>query len=253
MGVNIENARIEIELDVRRALEDLQEVESGLGRARGRRRRGRDGAALDRDRGRPGARGAAVAVTAATAARGGLRRAVAFAAKLGAGLTVAEVIRNTPEIVRAVIGEETLGKRLVDLLPLPDTAKEILAANEIGATRIGELVNDLSKRIAQVEGTLKTTVRAATLAYDLMMEGKIPEAGAAAISEIRRAFSGESAGPGAAEALGIAAEALEILDAFRAYNTAESLFRQRARGVQIRNSVEDLDNLFRAAGGGASK
>lgn len=252
MVVKIDDARIEIELDNRSALKDLEEIESGLGRARARRRRG-PAAAEDRRPGGGRFAPTAAGLTAATAA-GGLRRAVRFAAKVGAGLTAAELIRNAPEILRAVVGEETLEKQARDLIPIPDFILDATAAGKaIGDLNIGDAIDSLAERIAQVEGTLKTTVRAATLAYDLLMEGKIPEAGAAAIREIRNAFSGESAGPGAAEALGIATEALEILDAFRAYNTAQSLFRQRARGVQIRNSVEDLDGLFRAAGGGAGK
>lgn len=261
MVVKIDDARIEVELDVRRALGDLGEIESRLERARRRRGRGRPGAEPGGERRPGGRRLLAPAAVGAAAARagGGLRRAVGFAAKLGGGLTVAEVIRNAPEIVRAavgaVVGEEALETRLLDVLPVSDFVKEILAANVIGVTSLASLVDDLAKRIAQLEGGLKTTAKAAVLAYDLLRLGQITEAGAGAIALIKDAISpgGEPVDPATAEALGITAELLDVFDAFQAYNTAESLFKQRARGLQIRGLGDNLDGLFRAPGGGAGK
>ena len=197
---------------------------------------------------------AAAAAGRAATAGGRIGGAVKFAAKLAGGLTLVEVIRQAPAILPALLGEETLSKEIRDLIPLPDA---VLAATGIddalGGTRIEDVIEGLGKRITEIEGLLKTTVKAATLAYDLLAEGKLAEAGAGAILEIRRAISPGSATEAGGGPLGITEEVGSILDAFRAYNTAESLFRQRTVHARASSFLENQQRGFRASGGGVSK
>jgi len=186
-----------------------------------------------------------VAVTgvtvAAAKAKGGLSQAVGFATKVVAGLSLIEVIRQSPAIIPAILGEEAMRG---DLIP--------------GLVTVQDAVESLGKRIAQIEGTLKTTVRAATLAYDLLQEGRLAEAGASAILEIRRAISpfpqdGKIDDKGVGGLLGVTEEVGAIFSAFQAYNTAEALFRQRTVGARFRGFLDAQQQGFRAAGGGVSK
>lgn len=243
MVVKLDDARIEVSIDVSQATGELREIESKLDTARKRRRRG-GGEAVDpgRESRRGGRR--VVAVTGATVAAArarGLSQTVRFATKLVAGLSLIEVIRQSPAIIPALLGEETMQG---DLIP--------------GLVTVQEAVESLGKKIAQIEGTLKTTVKAATLAYDLLQEGKLAEAGASAILEIRRAISpfqqdGKIDDKGVGGPLGFTEEVGAIFSAFRAYNTAEALFRQRTVSARFRGFLEAQQQGFRAAGGGVSK
>lgn len=255
MVVKIDDARIEVSLDVSQALGELREIESKLDTARQRRRRG-GGEVVDpgrerRARGRRVVAVTGVTVTAARATAGrsgvatatgaGMAQAVGFATKLVAGLSLIEVIRQSPAIIPALLGEETMQG---DLIP--------------GLVTVQEAVESLGKKIAQIEGTLKTTVKAATLAYDLLQEGKLAEAGASGILEIRRAISpfpqdGRIDDKGVGGPLGFTEEVGAIFSAFRAYNTAEALFRQRTVSARFRGFLEAQQQGFRAAGGGVSK
>lgn len=244
MVVRIDNAKLEVELDVRQALGELREIESKLDTARQRRRRGAvEAVDPDRERRRGGRRVVAVTgvTVAAAKAKGGLPQAVGFATKLVAGLSLIEVIRLAPAILPAILGEEVMR---ADLIP--------------GLLTVQEAVESLGKKIAAIEGTLKTTVRAASLAYDLLQEGKLAEAGASASLEIRRAISpfpqdGKIDDKGVGGLLGVTEEVGAIFSAFQAYNTAEALFRQRTGEARAKGFLDAQQQGFRAAGGGVSK
>lgn len=285
MVVKLDDARIEVEIDVREAIDDLGQIESRLDRAKARRSRGVERVDPGRDS-RIGVRRAGAAAALGRAAGGGIRGAVRFAAKLGAGLTIAEIIRQSPAILPAILGEETMRQELIkerDLipeftlpqsLPIPGTdtdlfsvfgldalrGKKFFEGSEIPGVTIQEVVESLGKKIAEIEGILKTTVKAATLAYDLLNEGKLAEAGASAILEIRRAISPSSQSgqlgdetKGVGGPLGFTEEVGSILDSVRAYNTAEARFKQRAVGARFGAFLENQQQGFRAAGGGVSK
>lgn len=254
MVVKVEDARIEVEIDVRRALDQTREIESTLERARARKRLGQ--ARIDPGiEGRLGTRrlGAAVAgLGVGRAAAGGLRSAVALAAKVGFGLTLTEIIRTAPSLIPAILDEETLRTQIFPEIDI--------AGIKIEGVTIDTVVRALGEKIAEIEGTLATTMRGLTLMLDLTAEGRFAEGAAGALKFIQRAIGpstrkGELTEESAREAgfLGVFEEAGQIFDAFRAYNTAEALFKQRARTARYRELLDNQAQQFRAAGGGVSK
>jgi len=256
MVVKIDDARIEVELDVQRALGELKEIESSLDRAKGARR----GAPrrTDKDRTtRSGLRGAGAAVAAGRLAGGGLRGAVRFAAKVGGGLTIAEVVRKLPALIPAIIGREGLDKTLIPEIDIPEFnvfGQTFFEGKEFDGLKVRDAVESLGKKIAQIEATLKTTIDAGVLAYDMLAEGRLAEAGGAALSHLTQALSPGPRDKATTDFLGgVGKEFVEIIDAYQAYNTAEALFRQRTVNARASGFIDDSMQGFRAGGGGVSK
>ncbi len=257
MVVRLDSAKIEVEIDTRRAVRELGEVESQLDRARTRRRRGPDrvdpgapGRAAARRLGAAAAVGAAGAgARAAGAAGGGLKRAVGLAAKVGLGISAIEAIRQAPSLLPAFLPREVLEAEI------PPILLKLLGFDRDEGLNVAEMIRGLQKGIADLEAGMASTLKGFQLLNASLQEGKLVEAGfegAGALSEAIRVFL---RGKSPDERLSFPAfeELSSIFTAHLSYGRAERRFRQLTKEAENTRTVENIQRAVSAGGGGVSR
>ncbi len=264
MPVNLEDARIQVEIDIRRATAEVREVESQLEKARERRRvgvrridPGRETRAVGRSLAAAGAFGAGRVVG------GGLRRAVGLAAKFGLVLSAAEAIRQAPAILpeilpealleqRVIPGEVEIGLRILGQGELADVVKEL--------STVRGLIGGLQRSIAEIEATLVSTMDAVRFGADLAAEGKFVEGAFKLNAELRKALSSFAKGERITTIgirgglnLSLPPDVTDTMNAFTSYNRARAIQKQYANRTEKAVLIDNQKEAFRAAGGGANR
>ncbi len=255
MAVKIEDARLEIEIDTKRAVRELGQIESQLDRARTRRRGG-----VDRvDPGGPGRAAArrlsaAAAVGAAgagarAAATGGLRRAVGLAAKVGLGISALEAVRQAPALLPALLPQEVLEKEI------PAIILRLLGFDRDEGLSVAEMIRGLQKGVADLEAGLASTLKGFQLLTASLQEGKLVEAGFEGSTALGQAINIFLRDKSPEDRLNLPAfeELSSIFTAHLGYQRAERRFRQLTKEAENVRMVDNIERAFSAGGGGVSR